>query len=285
MSPIFEAASVSVRMGTKTILDGVSLSFDQGQTVALVGPNGAGKSTLLRVLSGELKPQSGHVRLHGRELASYPPRLLALHRAVLSQRVNIAFPFTVADVVRMGAGRRRGPRLDALVEAALAELDLIGLADCAITALSGGEQQRAHLARALVQLACGQDGPGSGILLLDEPAAGLDLRHQLGMLESMSHRAERGALVIAILHDLNLAALFAERIVVLDRGRIDCDGAPEETITAAMIERVFGIDTAVSRPPAPGTPFVLPQAMIPHMRRSSARQPRASEKGGPREEM
>ncbi len=251
MSALIEAASIGVRVGAKVLLDDVSLSFDHGQTVALVGPNGAGKSTLLRVLSGELKPQSGSVCLAGRDLASYAPAQLAQHRAVLSQRIDTAFPFAVADVVGMSIGHRH----HALIDAALAEVDLHGFADRIITTLSGGEQQRAHFARVLVQLAGGR-----GILLLDEPTASLDLRHQLGLLESVKRRARDGALAIAILHDLNLAALFADRIVVLDRGRIDCDGRPDETITDAMLGRVFGIATTVGRT-ASGTPFVLPQAM------------------------
>jgi iron complex transport system ATP-binding protein len=261
MSPLLEAASISVRAGTSRLLDDVSLSLARSQTVALVGPNGAGKSTLLRVLAGELRPQSGHVRLQGRELTSYAPHLLAAHRAVLSQRNHIAFPFTVTDVVRMGIDRPGGSKVETLVEATLAEFDMIDLADRTITSLSGGEQQRAHFARVLVQLAWGQEHNGSGILLLDEPTAGLDLRHQLGMLKAMRHRAERGALVVAILHDLNLAVLFAERIVVLDHGRICFDGRPDEAITDGMLERVFGIETTVRRAPASAMPFVLPQTM------------------------
>ncbi len=261
MSPVLEAASIAVRLGMNTLLDDVNLSFDRGRTVSLVGPNGAGKSTLLRVLAGELKPQSGNVRLLGRELTSYTPHRLALHRAVLSQRINIAFPFTVTDVVRMGVDHRRDAKLELLVEAALAEVDLTEFAGRVITTLSGGEQQRAHFARVLVQLDWGQDQGGAGILLLDEPTAGLDLRHQLAMLNSIKRRAERGALVITVLHDLNLAALVAEHAVVLDRGRIACNGRPEEIITAAMIERVFGIKTTVSQAPTSGKPFVLAHAM------------------------
>lgn len=264
MSPFFEAAAVSVRIGTKPLLDGIDLAFERGETVALIGPNGAGKSTLLRVLSGEIKPRHGHVRLQGRDLAAYPPHVLAAHRAVLSQHVAMAFPFTVADVVRMGA--KNDAKSEALVEATLAELDLHDLADRAITTLSGGEQQRAHFARVLVQLACGRGE--DGIMLLDEPTASLDLRHQLGMLEAVRRRAERGTLVIAVFHDLNLAALFGGRVIVLDRGRIDCDGSPQQVITDAMLERIFAIETAVSRPPAAGGPFVLPQAM------SAAKRPR-----------
>ena len=118
MNPVSQPASISVRIGAKTLLDDVSLSLGSGEIVALVGPNGAGKSTLLRVLSGDLAPHAGTVRLNGRTLASYGPRALAGRRAVLSQSLNVAFPFTVAEIVRMGAGDGRGRRIDDLVEAA-----------------------------------------------------------------------------------------------------------------------------------------------------------------------
>ncbi len=265
MTPLLEAVALSVRAGTKYLLHEVSLSFPQGQTVALVGPNGAGKSTLLRALAGELKSQAGYVRLRGRDLTSYAPPLLAQHRAVLSQRNNIAFPFTVAEVVRMGIDHQRGLNAEMLVNAILAEFEMLDFADRAITTLSGGEQQRVHLARVLVQLASGQQHGGSGILLLDEPTAGIDLRHQLGMLDALRRRARQGALVVAVLHDLNLAALLAERVVVLDRGRVDSDGGLQETITDKMLERVFKIETSVSKPPASGMPFVLPQTMMAAM--------------------
>jgi iron complex transport system ATP-binding protein len=261
MNALLEAMSVGVHAGRRPLLDNISLSFDRGRTIVLIGPNGAGKSTLLRVLSGEIKPQSGWVHLHGRDLRSYPPHILARHRAVLSQQLATAFPFTVADIVRMGTGHQRGSRIDALIEATLAELDLHEFAGRAITTLSGGERQRVHFARVLIQLACGQDQDGGSILLLDEPTASLDLRHQIGMLEATKRRARDGALVIAILHDLNMAALFADHIVVLDRGRIDCAGPPTQTINGTTIRRVFGIETAVSQAPGDGVPFVLPQTM------------------------
>lgn len=261
MNGLLEVASISVRVGSKTLLEDINLSFERGQGVALIGPNGAGKSTLLRVLSGDLTPRSGHVYLNGRKLASYPPQILANHRAVLSQQIAVAFPFTVADILRMGASEQRGAKVDALVEATLAELDLIDLADRAITVLSGGEQQRVHFGRILVQFAHGQERDGSGILLLDEPTANLDLRHQLGMLEILRRRVAAGALVVAVFHDLNLASLFATRIVVLNHGRVDCEGRPDEAITQPMLERVFGIETRVGQEPASAAPFVLPHAM------------------------
>ena len=260
MNPVLVATSIVVRIGAKTLLDDVALSLGPGEVVALVGPNGAGKSMLLRVLSGDLVPLAGSVRLNGRTRASYGPRALAGHRAVLSQSVSVAFPFTVAEIVRMGAGDGRGRRIDDLVEAALAEVDLGNFDERAITTLSGGEQQRAHFARVLVQLACGEATHGPGVLLLDEPTANLDLRHQLDVIAAAKSRAARGVTVVAILHDLNLAGLLAERIVVLNGGRIDSDGTPDQVITDAMLERVLGVADAVGRVPAEGTPFVLPHA-------------------------
>lgn len=252
------ASGITVRAGGKALLADVSLEVVAGETVALVGPNGAGKSTLLRVLSGELKPASGAVALKGRALSAYPPRELALHRAVLSQATHVAFPFTVGEVVRMGALDRHGRAIDELAEAALAEMELSEFRERIITTLSGGEQQRAHFARVLVQLACGERAHGPGVLLLDEPTASLDLKHQLDLVEAVGRCARRGVAVIAILHDLNLAALSAGRIVVLDRGTVAASGPPAETVTDDVLSRVFGIANAVNRVPPPSASFVLP---------------------------
>jgi iron complex transport system ATP-binding protein len=255
---VLEARSLSVQIGAARLLDGISLTIAPGEVVALVGPNGAGKSTLLRALSGELARHAGRVLLKGRELAAYRPWALAQHRAVLSQSVNVTFPFTVAEIVRMGAGDRRGPRIDHMIEAALAEVDVADFRERTITTLSGGEQQRVHLARVLVQLACGEAAHGPGVLLLDEPTASLDLRHQLVVLGAARRRAEAGTAVVAILHDLNLAALFGRRTVVLHAGRIDCDGPAQEIIGDDMLTRVFGVGGAVGTIPPDDTPFVLP---------------------------
>jgi iron complex transport system ATP-binding protein len=259
MTSVLAATSMTVRVGAKTLLDQLTLAIAPGETVALVGPNGAGKSTLLRVLASEITPQAGTVALRGRPLKSYSARTLALHRAMLSQHTTVAFPFTVADVVRMGAGDRGGA--DALVASALAEVDLTAFGERIITTLSGGEQQRAHFARVLVQLACGEAIHGPGLLMLDEPTASLDLRHQLDLLEATRRRRARGVTIVAVLHDLNLAALFADRIVVLDHGRIVADGTPADIITDTMLEQVFGVTGAIGRLPSPGLPFVLPHAM------------------------
>jgi iron complex transport system ATP-binding protein len=260
MTAAVEASRISVLAGGRALLDAVSLSVGAGETVALVGPNGAGKSTLLRVLAGELNPHSGAVKLKGRNLRAYTPQELARERAVLAQSVHVAFPFTVEEVVRMGAGQQSAAAAAPLVDAALADVDLATFRHRVITTLSGGEQQRAHFARVLVQLACGERASGPGVLLLDEPTASLDLRHQLDIAAVTKRCAARGIAVVAILHDLNLAALFAGRIVVLDRGRIAADGRPDETITDAVLETVFRVADAVQRTPPPAVPFVLPHA-------------------------
>src|SRR5580698_10248031 len=239
MGPLLQAEAISVQSGSKTLLDEINLSFAPGEAVALVGPNGAGKSTLLRVLAGEFKPHSGHVHLNGQNLATYSPRRLADDRAVLSQQINIVFPFTVADIVRMGADQQSSENTEALVKTMLAELDLFDLADHAINTLSGGERQRVHFARVLAQSSRGQRRGGRGILLLDEPTNSLDPRHQLGMLEILKRRVMQDVLVVAVFHDLNLASVFATRIVVLNHGRIYCEGRPHETITDRMLERAF----------------------------------------------
>ena len=258
---MIETQSVTVRAGGKTLLNDVTLAFAPGECTAIVGPNGAGKTTLSRALCGERRPQAGTVRLKGRDIGTYAPRTLAEHRAVLSQDISVVFPFAVAEIVRMGAGDRRGAQVESLVADALGEVDLAPLAERTITTLSGGEQQRAHFARVLVQLACGEASHGPGVLLLDEPTASLDLRHQLDLLAATRRCAARGVTVIAILHDLNLAALFADRIVVLDGGRVAGDGSPRATITDAMLASVFRVGAAVGRTPPEGVPFVLPHGM------------------------
>jgi iron complex transport system ATP-binding protein len=258
---IVQAQAVTVKAGTATLLDRVDFSVGSGERVAIVGPNGAGKSTLLRVLSGEVTPQAGSVRLKGAALDAYRPQTLAFHRAVLSQSINVAFPFTVDEIVRMGAGSARNRGLDVMVEAALMEVDLLHARSRVITTMSGGEQHRAHIARVLVQLARGEAEHGPGLLLLDEPTASLDLRHQIDFIAMTARRAERGSAVVAVMHDLNLAAAFADRIVVIDRGHVDADGSVAAVVTPGMLSRVF--DVRLSTDVAPSSlPAVLPQAMM-----------------------
>lgn len=258
MKTMLECIATGVRAGRKTILADTSLAFAAGETVALVGPNGAGKSTLLRMLAGELAPSSGRVVLKGRALASYAPRCLARHRAVLSQSITVAFPFTVAEIVAMGAGDAHPRNVAAVIDQALQQVELGGFGGRVFTTLSGGEQQRAHFARVLVQLACAEAAHGPGLMLLDEPTASLDLKHQLTLVACSKRCAGRGTAVLAIMHDLNLATLFADRIVVLERGRVVADGLPHNVVTNALLRQVFGVSGCVGRTPSGGAPFVLP---------------------------
>lgn len=253
---MLEATDISLARGGNVILDRVTLRVAPGETVAIVGPNGAGKSTLLHVLSGELKPDRGGVWLQDKPVASYRSRELALRRAVLAQHVQVTFPFSVDEIVRMGAGERRGAFVDHEAERALRATETLHLRARVIGTLSGGEQQRVHIARILVQAACGRAATGPGFILLDEPTSSLDMRHQIDLARlAMAHAAD-GTGVIAVLHDLNLAAQFAQRVVVMDGGRIVADAPAREAITEEIVGRVFRLKDAVRQ--GPERPYVLP---------------------------
>ena len=262
MTALLEAQSVSMTIGGTTLVDAVSLQIGAGEMVAIVGPNGAGKSTLLRMLSGDLKPSHGTIRLKQRDLHGYAPRELARHRAMLSQHVHVTFPFTVEEIVAMGAGESPRATAHGLVEAALDEVGLAQFRFRQLPTLSSGEQQRAHFARVLVQLACGEALHGPGLLLLDEPTSSLDLRHQIDLVETARRRAARGTAVIAILHDLNLAMRFADRILLLHGGRLAVDGDRAAAMQADTLRRIFEIDGAIEYTNN-GVPFLLPQTMQP----------------------
>lgn len=238
----------------------VDLSLRGGEMVAIVGPNGAGKSTLLRLLSADLRPTRGSVALKGRNIQTWSPADLAMHRSMLSQHVTVSFPFTVEEVVRMGGGNRPLTAIQKLIDDAIAEVGLDAFRHRELPTMSGGEQQRAHFARILVQLACGEAACGPGVLMLDEPTSSLDLRHQIALVETSKLRARNGTAVIAVLHDLNLAIRFADRIVVMCDGAIAAEGTPQETITSDVLRRVFHIDVTVAQSEN-GMPYLLPQSM------------------------
>ncbi|CAN5264842.1 heme ABC transporter ATP-binding protein [soil metagenome] len=262
MSLALEASGVSVRLGDASLLDSIDLRINGGEMVAIVGPNGAGKSTLLRLLSADLRPTGGAVRLCGQHIHVYTPAALALRRAMLSQHVTVSFPFTVEEIVRMGCGSGAATSSQALVVAAIDEVGLGDFRHRELPTMSGGEQQRAHLARVLVQLACGEATHGAGVLLLDEPTSSLDLSHQIALVDIARRRARNGTAIVAVLHDLNLAVRFADRIVVLHNGKVAADGLPADIISSELIRRVFEIDVAVACL-ADGSPYVLPQMMRP----------------------
>ena len=237
-----EARDIHVRRGANPVLSGVSLGFRAGEVVVLAGPNGAGKSTLLETLSGELAPSSGEVLLDGATLPALSLEARARLRAVLPQRAQVAFDFTVRQVVEMGlhphgiaATGTQGKRL---VEEAILDMDLLRLANRPVTRLSGGEQQRAHIARTFVQ-ARGMERP---LMLLDEPTGGLDYRHQYALADVLRRAARNGATIIVSLHDLSLAARIADRLILLESGCVVADGPPQALLTADRISSLYGLD-------------------------------------------
>ena len=263
MTALVVAEAVSYRAGGRLLVDGVSLAVARGEMVVIAGPNGAGKSTLMRLLCGELAPASGAVRYGAEPLATLPAWRLAGRRAVLPQASRLAFPFRVREVARIGLdGIGRGltrPARQAIVARALAEADLTELAERNYQTLSGGEQQRAQFARVLCQLEAGRTLSSDQVLFLDEPIASLDLRHQLALLDAAARRARAGLAVVAVLHDLNLAAAYADSLVVMDAGRVVEAGRPSAVLSDRLLAEVFGVSLGVGRVPPDGQAFVLPE--------------------------
>jgi iron complex transport system ATP-binding protein len=254
------AEFVTVRIGGRALLDDVSLAVAPGEIVAVAGENGAGKSTLLRVLAGDIKPRQGRAVMNGRPLDAWPLSERARLRAVLPQDTAVAFGFSALDVVLLGryphCDGAPGSRDEAISRDALARLDVAHLADRDVTTLSGGERARVHLARVLTQL--DDDTPKQRYLLLDEPTASLDLAHQhlaLGLARELA--AKRGVGVLAVLHDLNLAAQYADRIFLLKQGRVVASGVPEAVLSEALVSFAFSVRALVIPHPANGRPLVV----------------------------
>lgn len=248
------AHEVSVRAGGATLLDGVSFAVRPGEILGVVGPNGAGKSTLLKVLCGDVGMAAGEVRMNGRPLRDWSLRERAKVRAVLPQETALGFPLPVFEVALMG----RSPHLRGVESArdraiageALRLVEADHLADRDYTTLSGGERQRVQLARVLAQIWEAGDVRQPCYLLLDEPTAALDLAHQHAALTIAARFArERRVGVVAILHDLNLAALYADRIAVMKRGRVWVEGPPETALAVEVVEAVFAVRASVVRHP------------------------------------
>ncbi|MER8800769.1 heme ABC transporter ATP-binding protein [Mesorhizobium sp. M0018] len=261
---MIEARDVSVAIGGKRIVANVDFEARPGEIAAIVGPNGSGKTTFLRALSGDLG-YSGEVTVNGRNLSAMKPVDAATVRAVLPQATTLSFPFTVREIVRLGlVGGRSGalPGEDQrLPERALARVDLDGFAGRFYQELSGGEQQRVQLARVLCQVWAPVLDGKPRYLFLDEPVSSLDIKHQLIIMDIARDFARRGGGVVAILHDLNLTAMYADRIFVMHRGRLAATGSPQQVLSDELIEKVFDCRLKVGVLPAANMPFVLPQSV------------------------
>jgi iron complex transport system ATP-binding protein len=272
---MLEASRITFRVGAKTLLSGVSVRFEPGRLHLVVGPNGAGKSTLIKVLSRLLRPHEGEVRYDGADVRDAGEADLAKRRAVLSQAVEVAFPLAVREVVMMGRyphfGVRPGAADEGIADEMMEFFDVSEFAARDYRTLSGGERQRVNFARVLAQLWHTDSGelktdgptparpdstsshPGSPpgrcrYLFLDEPLTFLDIRHQIEFMKKVRAFADaRDVVTVGVVHDLNLAARFADQIVVLDGGRVADAGSPEEVLTAARIREVFGVEPTFVR--------------------------------------
>ena len=243
------AENLTVSRGGARILDGVSLAVHPGEVVGLLGANGAGKSTLLGVLSAELVPDAGSVLLGGAPLASLPHRLQARRRAVLPQQPGLRFDLGVREVVAMGAypfPELEPAHVETLVDQALDWADVVHLGGRRYPELSGGEQQRVQFARVLVQCHAGRAPGEPRYLLLDEPTANLDPKHQgdlLRLAAQLAHIGNTGVLVI--LHDMNMAARWCDRLLLLNGGRAIAVGSPVQVLTSANLFQAYDIQAQV----------------------------------------
>ncbi len=259
---MFVLNQVCVDMGKTRLLHDLSLDLPATRLCMVVGPNGAGKTTLLRTLGGDITPSEGTVQFDDRTLAEWPIRSLALARGVLPQHSSLDFPFSVLDVVLMG---RLPHATDEHTDREIAH-EMLRLCDChhlaerAFPTLSGGEQQRVQTARVLAQIWNGT-GPRERFLLLDEPVSALDLSHQYRLLRLLRQLTrEEGLGAICTLHNLNLAAQFADRCLILDNGRLIADGHPSEVFTVETLSNVFDLDIWIrEHPQDPEIPLIIPR--------------------------
>ena len=235
--------------GARQILSGIDLELRPGEVLGVLGANGAGKSTLLATLAAELPSSEGRLELDGRALADWAPQALARRRAVLPQSPSLGFDLSVRDVVAMGA--YPFPEIDpaahaALLREALAQADAMALADRRYLGLSGGEQQRVQFARVLVQVLGARAAGEYRVLLLDEPTASLDPRHQLLLLRTVQALARaQGIAALVVLHDVNLAAQWCDRLLLLAGGRMVAQGTPAEVLTPCALEQVYEMPASV----------------------------------------
>jgi iron complex transport system ATP-binding protein len=258
---LIELHGVTVERNGRTLIADVDMALAPGRMTVLIGPNGAGKSTALKVASGVWTATKGTATLDGRDIAGLKPRELAERRALVAQGASLGFPFTVSEVVMLGA-TVPGFGLDSSQEVAVGALAAVGLTGFEARnylELSGGERQRVHIARALCQLrAARRHGTAGQVILLDEPTASLDPAQQTLVMALCRSLAAAGLTVVLVLHDLNLAAAWADVLVVLAKGRVRAVGSPRDVLTDDLIGSVYDWPARVNTPPRDGEVFVLP---------------------------
>ena len=260
-APAWSVRDLTLRYPTspRPVLDGVSLDVPAGRCTVVIGPNGAGKSSLLRVLLGTLAPTAGEARCEGRAVAAWDRRDLATAVGVVPQGEEVVFPLTTRELVAMGryphlgAWRREGAEDRRAVDDAMRRCDVHGIADRALGTLSGGERQRALVARALAQR--------PRALVLDEPTAALDIAHEMAIFELLRELCAGGMTALVVTHHLNLAARYADALVLLHEGRVAAHGPPEAVLERERVERVYAWPVALARHPGPGLDAGAPQVV------------------------
>jgi iron complex transport system ATP-binding protein len=256
---LLEARGVQQQLGGREVLRGVDLRLRRGEMLGLIGPNGAGKSTLLRAITGLLEPQRGEILFDGRPLASFDDRARARRIAYLAQGGEAHWPLPVERLVAIGrlphlsGWQQPGAADAAAVEAALRATDAWQFRTRSVSSLSGGERMRVMLARALAG--------GPELLLADEPVAALDPAHQIGVMSLLKAQAEAGGAVVAVLHDLTLAARYCDRLVLLAEGCVAAEGAPREVLSEETLARVYGVHACIGHSEE-GALYVLPWRMV-----------------------
>ena len=237
---MIEAAGLTVGYGDFIAVDRAELMVRAGEVVALCGPNGSGKSSLIGALAGDIRPRGGAALIDYVSVTAMSPAKLARRRAVLEQSPSLSAPFTVRALAGLGVPRETPPvEAEAIARWAIGAVGLSQMTDQRANTLSGGQQRRAHLARALAQLEAGRRLGGGRALILDEPTAGLDIAHQIAALRAARAAADDGAAVLTALHDLSLAAAFADRIALMRGGRIVADAQPKEALTPGRLREVY----------------------------------------------
>ncbi|HEY8414629.1 MAG TPA: ABC transporter ATP-binding protein [Thermaerobacter sp.] len=256
MSLIIEVEGVRIAYESEPVLDGLSLRVRPGEWLGILGPNGSGKTTLLRAISGYLPARAGHVLIDGRPLAAYTPGERARRMAAVGAELPTEVPLRVLEYValgrtpHLGGWGREGPRDWQIIGQAMERAGVTALAERPLSRLSAGERQKVMIARALAQ--------EPRILLVDEPTSHLDIRHQMDIMDLFADlRARLGLTLIAVLHDINLASLYCDRLVLLREGRVFAAGEPACVITAECIRQVYGCDVLVQPHPTAGVPQVM----------------------------
>ncbi len=260
------ACELVISRGQQTLLTQVDISVIPGEVVAVLGPNGSGKSTLINALCGEWEPAAGTITLNSHPLAQWPPRERAKQVAVLPQYSDLNFPFAVQEVVSLGRyPHATGYARDAeIVAETLAAADALHLAERNYLTLSGGEKQRVQLARVLAQVWDAAGGRDNGYLLLDEATSALDIAHQHSILQTARNMARQGVGVLLVLHDINLAAHYADRLVFLKQGEVIDSGTVKGLITEQNMQAVFGVEARIIEHPDTGKPLVIYCDTHPH---------------------